>query len=78
MKLSEYIKGLQEVLNDSGDLECYYARDDEGNGYQQVGFNGCVYYHLGYQLEHRVDSFYDTEDMEEYSDDTFIPVCVVN
>ena len=77
MKLKKYIEGLQAILEKHGNLECYYARDDEGNGYQQVGYDGSVLYAID-RLEHRTDSLYDVEDMEEYPDDTFIPVCVVN
>jgi len=44
MNLSEYIQGLQLLLKEEGDLECYYCVDDEGNGYDDVKFNGTVMY----------------------------------
>ena len=31
MKVSEMIKNLQEFIEKNGDLDCYYAVDDEGN-----------------------------------------------
>lgn len=40
MKVSEMIKNLQKFMKDNGDLDCWYAVDDEGNGYQKVYF-GC-------------------------------------
>ena len=36
MKLSNYIKYLQEALEKHGDLTVVYASDDEGNNYQKV------------------------------------------
>lgn len=36
MKLSEYIKNLNEALEKHGDHEVVYSRDDEGNGFQSV------------------------------------------
>ncbi|MBQ8570308.1 MAG: hypothetical protein IJ444_02220 [Kiritimatiellae bacterium] len=36
MKISEMIKNLQEFMEEYGDLECWYASDDEGNEYHKV------------------------------------------
>lgn len=36
MKLSTYIKGLNEALKKHGDLDVVYAKDSEGNGYAKV------------------------------------------
>lgn len=36
MKVSEMIKNLCDFIEKHGDLECWYAKDDEGNGYQEV------------------------------------------
>jgi hypothetical protein len=44
MKLSEYIKSLQDFLKENGDMNCFYAIDDEGNGYQQVNYGGTLFY----------------------------------
>jgi hypothetical protein len=76
MKLSEYINSLQEFLNDNGDLDCFYACDDEGNGYQQVNYAGNLYYTM--EPEAYRPEMYSDEDKEEYPDDEFTAVCVVN
>lgn len=44
MKLSDHIKHCQSLLADKGDLECYYAKDEEGNGYHQLEFSPSIYY----------------------------------
>ena len=31
MKVSEMIENLQNFMNENGDLDCWYAKDDEGN-----------------------------------------------
>ncbi len=36
MKISEMIKNLEEFMSEHGDLECWYATDDEGNEYHRV------------------------------------------
>ena len=36
MKLSKYIKLLTEQYNKHGDLDCYYATDDEGNFFERI------------------------------------------
>ena len=75
MKVSEMIKNLQEFMNAHGDLECWYAVDDEGNGYQQVGYDPSLYY---------VDSYgevYGYEEDLEYNELTMEdvrPICIVN
>jgi len=38
MKLKKYVKELQEILKDYPDVYIVYARDDEGNGFQEVYF----------------------------------------
>ena len=76
MKLSEYISGLQKILDKHGDLNCYYASDAEGNSYHRVCWCGTI---LFVNEESRtLDCVYDEEDLEEYGDDTFFPICVVN
>ena len=44
MKVSEMIKNLQEFMEVHGDLECYYAIDDEGNTYHPVYYDPSMYY----------------------------------
>lgn len=83
MKLSEYIKKLQEFLDENGDMDAYYAADDEGNAYQGVGYAGSLYY----LPEHEKDEWRpsligadDTEYIAELQEEEceLIPVCVVN
>ncbi|RLD64314.1 MAG: hypothetical protein DRJ01_00950 [Bacteroidetes bacterium] len=45
MKLSEYIKALNEALKDYGDLDVVYSIDDEGNDYKEVHFIPSVGYY---------------------------------
>lgn len=39
MKLKEYIKKLNDILEEHGDLECIYSSDDEGNNFQRVNYS---------------------------------------
>lgn len=39
MKLSEYIKKLEELQKKHGDVTIIYATDSEGNDYCEVQFN---------------------------------------
>jgi hypothetical protein len=84
MKLSEYIEGLQEFLEENEDMEVYYARDDEGNGYQRVGYTGTKMFILASEETTSIKGIYNPdlyyeEDTEEYEDvDDFIQVCVIN
>ena len=81
MKLKLYIKELQAVLEKHGNLECYYAHDDEGNVYQQVRMVGSI----GFvdELNHIVEYVYSVQDMENLVEspgfiEHAIPICVVN
>lgn len=74
MKVSEMIKNLEEFIENYGDLECYYAVDDEGNDYCPVYFEpSCLYKTME-------GEFGNTEDIETYGyeDDEYEPVCIVN
>lgn len=44
MKISEMIENLQEFMNENGDIDCYYAEDDEGNGYHEVHYEPTLMY----------------------------------
>jgi hypothetical protein len=44
MKLSEHIGMLQHLLEQSGDLDLIYSRDDEGNGYHPVNYLPSIMY----------------------------------
>ena len=39
MKLSNFIRGLQIVKKEHGDLDVIYSSDDEGNSYGQIYFS---------------------------------------
>ena len=75
MKISEMIKNLETVMLANGDLECYYAVDDEGNAYHPVYYSPSVYY-----INQYGDVFQD-EDLE-YEDPEDIAelqhICIVN
>ena len=53
------IKNLEAVMLANGDLECYYAVDDEGNAYHPIHFEPSVYY-----INQYGDVFQD-EDLED-------------
>lgn len=74
MKISEMIENLEKFKKEHGDLECWYAVDDEGNEYHPVYFKPSKYYY---------DEDYGTlqdEDLEYYELDIedVEPICIVN
>ncbi len=76
MKISEMIENLQKFMAENGDLECWYATDDEGNSYQKVHYNPSKYY---------VDDdgeVHHPEDLDEDFDFDSIryikPICIIN
>lgn len=75
MKISEMIKNLQEFAFKHGDVDCYYATDDEGNNYCEVHFSPSLMYVNEYG-----DVFgqndYDETDEDDREDLT--PICIVN
>ena len=74
MKISEMIKNLQEFMAEHGDLECWYAIDDEGNGYRPIYFKPSKYY------ADEDEEVYQLEDLEYYEIDVedVKPICIVN
>ena len=78
MKISEMIKNLQKFMEKYGDLDCWYATDDEGNEYHEV------YYDLSFRYVNEDGDMYSEEDIEEYLEDYELtkedvtPVCIVN
>ena len=75
MKISEMIKNLQEFMTEHGDIECWYAEDDEGNGYKKVYYDPSLYYVNEYgDVYHQED--YDEADEEDRED--LQPICIVN
>jgi len=81
MKLSEYIKSLSDMLEEHGDMNCFYASDDEGNSYQKVGYAGSILY-TDEPDAYRPDTVYCDEDLvTEVEDDdsrVFHKICIVN
>lgn len=75
MKISEMIKNLQEFMAEHGDLDCWYARDDEGNGYQQVYFAPSRYYVNEYNEVYTQE---DWDEADEYDREDLKPICIVN
>lgn len=71
MKISEMIKNLQDFMNEYGDVECYYATDDEGNDFKEIYYTPSLFY-----VDEDGD-IYSPEDAEDNEDD-FELVCVVN
>jgi len=64
MKLSKYIKELEEKLKNYGDLEVVYSVDDEGNSFNEVYFSPSIGH---YRSE---DKEWDTqEDIFERNDE---------
>lgn len=74
MKISDMIKNLQEFMAKNGDLECWYAVDDEGNAYHEVYFKPSKYYS---SEEHGV---LQDEDLEYYGLHKMDvePICIIN
>jgi hypothetical protein len=74
MKISEMIKNLQEFMAENGDIDCYYAVDDEGNAYHPVYFKPSKYY---INEEYGVMQLEDLEYYELHIHDVE-PICIVN
>lgn len=75
MKISEMITNLEAVMLANGDLECYYAVDDEGNAYCPIHFEPSVYY-----INQYGDVFQD-EDLEGEDEEDIAElqhICIVN
>lgn len=43
MKLADYIKALQAIKKQHGNLDCFYSCDDEGNGYNEIVYSPSVH-----------------------------------
>lgn len=79
MKLSEYIKNLEEALKQFGDHEVIYSIDDEGNSYQKVYFSPSFGFVEGIERNDRVNEFINNEeDLEEYGikKEDFNAICI--
>ena len=78
MKISDMIKNLYAFMDEHGDVECWYAEDDEGNGFRPVYFEPSLRYvnedEETFQEEDLEDM--DKEDREDIGELT--KICVVN
>lgn len=74
MKISEMINNLQEFMTEHGDIECWYAADDEGNAYREVYYTPSLYY-----VNEDGDVYQTLEDIdpEDYVED-MRQICIIN
>ena len=74
MKISQMIKNLQEFKKKHGDLDCWYAVDDEGNDYHEVYWSPSLCYLGNDEVYSNIEDVYDCdlepEDVQE--------ICIVN
>ncbi len=75
MKISQMIKNLQTILSDYGDMDCWYAVDDEGNAYYPINWVPSVYYTNHYGDVFREEDLKD-EDPEDIAE--LNAICIVN
>lgn len=61
MKISETIKNLKEIVKQYGDLDCWSAKDDEGNGYDKIHFDPTVMFRPCDETDLR-----NLEELDEY------------
>ena len=76
MKISEMIKNLQAFAFEHGDIDCYYAVDDEGNDYKAVYFEPSLMYVNEYTED--VFSCEDYDETDEEDREGLTPICIVN
>lgn len=74
MKISEMIKNLQNLMEENGDLECWYAVDDEGNAYHRIYFKPSMYF------ANEDDEVYHPDDLEyiDLNEENIRPICIIN
>lgn len=75
MKISDMIRNLYEFMKENGDLECWYAVDDKGNGYREVHFPPSLYY--ANEDDEVYQSLQDFDFDEEYVDN-IRQICIIN
>ena len=73
MKISEMIENLKEFMDEHGDMDCYYAVDDEGNDFHEVYYSPTLMFSNGYDLWSQRDIEEDGEDIDDFE-----KVCIVN
>lgn len=71
MKISEMIKNLEEFKAEYGDLDCWYATDNEGNDYHEVYYSPSLcYVDSDDDIYTSIDDDIDEEDLRK--------ICIVN
>lgn len=75
MKVSQMIKNLEEFMETYGDLECWYAVDDEGNDYKEVYYDPSLYY---VDEEENVYGTLDDVEYNDLSEEDVRKICLVN
>ena len=78
MKVSEMIKNLQDFMEENGDIDCYYAVDDEGNDYKEVYYSPTLMYENPYGDLYQVEEIEEDESLDEEERTEFKKVCIVN
>jgi hypothetical protein len=75
MKISEMIKNLEEFKAEYGDLDCWYATDDEGNAHHKVYYDPSFRY-----VDDEGTVYSDEEDLEYYdlTVEDVTPICIIN
>lgn len=75
MKLEQYIKELQELLEKHGDLTLYTASDDEGNEYNRVHYGPSLRYlpegESDYRPETLIPCKEEEEDIKDWIEENF-------
>lgn len=74
------VKLLNEIKDEYGDLDCWYSKDDEGNGYYPVGFDPSVMFKPfsdQYELcsKDEITEYFDVDEEYELLKDSAV-VCV--
>ena len=75
MKISEMINNLTAFMEKHGDLECWYAVDDEGNDYHPVYYDPSFRY-----VDEEGTVYSDMEDLEyaDLTESEVSPICLIN
>ena len=73
MKLTTYIKKLQELLKEHGDLDLIYSKDDECNGYNKVNYDPSLMNYIASDRE-----VIHEDDLEEWDESEYQKVICVN
>lgn len=77
MKLKDYIKALQNILEEHGDLQLVYSIDSEGNSFEPCEYLPSIGFYQ--KEEHNFIGDYDFEEWkEEYEVDCKIDAICLN